>query len=463
MAGESEHELLLRHFASWAEARKRDVDVELVGRLLDLRSRYDELPATYWPAGSVEDLLLRLWPAKGEVAPPDADTVAASLDGYVRFLRATGRMAAKSASPDELRKEARRSAPRMAEAAADRSNWSPGKTMNEYGRGIGVELDNAPDIETLRSRLQDVNESWNALPFHERRRRMPSPNDDPTLNGAEQLMASSGLDDPLLALLLGFRYEMPDGELPPASVTAPIARESAYLRSIVALSRWVGDGQEVTGTGVLRPKAAHRAYDELGLVEWTKARLRRSYEHHPPPAAVSMGLDAWLEARVAEPWRNAGDCEALDRLWRGGVASGLITLDGSMARSTIDESDDEEWLGTGMLAVMQLLDDLRDREYAISGLAYAMLRSYTRQCALVPWEEIVDFVDYWNHSDEERSMYASRGFDPTQFRRSMADHGVAAVADTGVFDESDTGLRLTPFGDVVVSAWLGDLTGDDER
>lgn len=50
------------------------------------------------------------------------------------------------------------------------------------------------------------------MPLYERRRRMPSPNDDPMLTNAEQ-MKSSDLDHPLLALILGFRYELPDGEL----------------------------------------------------------------------------------------------------------------------------------------------------------------------------------------------------------------------------------------------------------
>lgn len=47
MPERSEHDLLLRHFASRAEAKKRDVDIDVIGRLLDLRSTYDELPATY--------------------------------------------------------------------------------------------------------------------------------------------------------------------------------------------------------------------------------------------------------------------------------------------------------------------------------------------------------------------------------------------------------------------------------
>ncbi|HEU0288200.1 MAG TPA: hypothetical protein VFR22_14225 [Nocardioidaceae bacterium] len=461
MSDRSEHELLMRHFAAWAEAKNRDVDLDFVGRLLDLRFAYDEEPATYWPAGSIEDLLLRLWPAKGEVTPPHADTVATSLDAYMRFLRSTGRMAAKSASPNDLRKEARRSAPRMAEVAADRSTWSAGKTLSEYGREIGVDLDNAPDVESLQAKLDEINDSWNALPIHERRRRMPSPSDDPELTGAEQAMDAYGIDDPIEALILGFRYELPDGTLPPVKGTAPLVRDSAYTQSLVALCHWVGDGAEVTSTDVLRPAAAHRAYDELGLVEWTKAKWRRSGEVHPPPLAERIGLDAWVDERAADPWRNAADCEALDRLWRGALASGAIEIEGRKARSTIDDvTDDEQWLSIGVLAIVQLLEDLSDRELAMSGLAYALLRSYSRRCALVPWDEIVEFVDFWNESAAERERIAANGWDSGPFLRAMADMGIAGVADTGILEESDVGVRLTPLGDVVVSAWLGMFSGE---
>jgi hypothetical protein len=42
----------------------------------------------------------------------------------------------------------------------------------------------------------------------------------------------------------------------------------------------------------------------------------------------------------------------------------------------------------------------------------------------------------------------------------MADYAIAAFADTGIFKESVKGVRLTPFGDVVVSAWLSFLQED---
>lgn len=122
----------------------------MLDRLLDLRSTYAELPVTYWPASSIEDLLLRLWPAKGDVEPLPEQAVAETLEAYVRFLRGTGRMSARSSSPAELRKEIRRSVPRMAAAAADKSAWSPNKALMEYGRSIGIGLDDLPYVATLQ-------------------------------------------------------------------------------------------------------------------------------------------------------------------------------------------------------------------------------------------------------------------------------------------------------------------------
>ena len=42
MPDRSEHDLLLRHFAVWADAKMRVVDLDVVGRLIDLRFVYDD-------------------------------------------------------------------------------------------------------------------------------------------------------------------------------------------------------------------------------------------------------------------------------------------------------------------------------------------------------------------------------------------------------------------------------------
>jgi hypothetical protein len=76
--------------------------VPLLESLLDLRATYDELDRTLWPAGSVQDPLLRLLPAKGPAEPLPSDPVVDALDTYFRFLRNIGRMSARSAAPAVL-------------------------------------------------------------------------------------------------------------------------------------------------------------------------------------------------------------------------------------------------------------------------------------------------------------------------------------------------------------------------
>ena len=120
------HRLLLSHFTNWSKAKGRDVDVQLLESLLDLRATYDGLEPTLWPTGSVQDLLLRLVPAKGPTEPLPSDTVVEALDAYFRFLRSTGRMSARSAIPADLAKEARRSAKKM--------------TADSHRRPLGVRL-----------------------------------------------------------------------------------------------------------------------------------------------------------------------------------------------------------------------------------------------------------------------------------------------------------------------------------
>jgi hypothetical protein len=48
------HRLLLSHFSNWNQVKGREVDVQLLEGLLDLRATYDDLEPTLWPTGSVQ-------------------------------------------------------------------------------------------------------------------------------------------------------------------------------------------------------------------------------------------------------------------------------------------------------------------------------------------------------------------------------------------------------------------------
>jgi hypothetical protein len=84
------HGLLLSHFTTWLRAKNGEVDVRLLESLLDLRATYDDLEPTLWPAGSVQDLLLRLVPAKGPTEPLPSHPHRGTL-GVPRVAGAAGR------------------------------------------------------------------------------------------------------------------------------------------------------------------------------------------------------------------------------------------------------------------------------------------------------------------------------------------------------------------------------------
>jgi hypothetical protein len=321
---DSPHRLLLSHLQTWASSKHRDVDVDLLDQLLELRAAYDELEPTYWPGGSVEDLLLRLVPAKGRMEPLPAEAVVTSLESYFRFLRNTGRMAARSASPAELVKEAKRSAGRMKAAAEDRANWSSGKVLQDFGAQQGIPMDDAPDLETLQDRLNEITNTWNALPIHERQRLMPHPGDRDDESGCDRALAAYDIDDEVTALLLGFRYELPSGELPATTETAPIVERAGLLDRVAAMSAWMAPRIEVTATDVLRPADAHRAYEELGLRDWQREHLLVIYADGWPPRAQQIGVEAFVDDvgrhAVAKRARLPGARPVVDggcRLWGG--------------------------------------------------------------------------------------------------------------------------------------------------
>ena len=65
-------------------------------------------------------------------------------------LRSTGRMSGGSAQPAQLRREAKRAAPRMAAACADERSFSTAKQLPAYGNEIGINLDNIPDMDEAK-------------------------------------------------------------------------------------------------------------------------------------------------------------------------------------------------------------------------------------------------------------------------------------------------------------------------
>lgn len=454
-----EHRLLLRHFSTWAEKKGRDVDVDLLRTLLDLRATYDSLEPTYWPAGSVDDLLGRRLPSKGPVEPLPERPVVDVLDAYFRFLRSTGRMSGRSAAPADLTAEARRAAKRMRSAAADRSNWSPSKSIVEFGDSIGLPIEGLDSQVALEEQMAQITAAWNDLPIHERRRLNPS--GDPSESGRASALAAYGTEDELEALIRCFTYELPDRELQPAPAVATAIRGTELLARLRALTEWIEPRAEVTSTLVLRPAAAHQAFADLGLVEWQRELIRAEYAGSALMERLTAEQEqVLLDSTASMPFKNARDAPALDRLWYAAVSSGLIEFRGRWATPNWPEPfDDEAALLVGIGAGFGLLKRLMyDREWAACPVVgYALLRTYVKWPAPVPLAEVLDFAMSWllppDPDHQMGEIYRSMVF--TELQLFLLE-----MRDLAIFDETSDGIALTMWGDLFVTSWLTDCFGD---
>lgn len=269
-----EHELLLRHVERWACERNRVMDVELLDEVLRLRSVHDGLAANRWPPRSVTHLMLTRWPAHGPLDLPDIPTLLATLETFWRFLRNTGRMSGGSADPGDLAREAKSASRRMAAACADPANFGQSKQLFSFGREIGITLDEVADADEANQRMEKIVEAWNALPVEERLRRSPASGNAGSRMGSAITKAAGQLQDHG-ELAAGWQLpESPrlddpsdDEQMFPSdpAVSAPQLRAAGFIRQVLALVDWVGDGRAVTRTEVLRPAVAKQAYADLGL------------------------------------------------------------------------------------------------------------------------------------------------------------------------------------------------------
>lgn len=423
-----ENELLLRHAAKWADQRQRPFDRELMELVLDLRATHDEASANVWPRGSAEHLMLSRWPLHGPLEPPEPDALVTSLDTFWGFLRSTGRMSGASAQPAELRKEAKRAAPKMAAACADPSRFGVAKQLLGFGSDIGIDLSDVSSMDEANARMQQIMDAWNAQPPEERMARSEQwPAVGPVL-GDEPLDDDELFDDEEVAWLPDsplFQFD-DDGDLllpPPLNRDAAAqVRTSGYLTRMIALAEWVGDGKEITTTDTLRPAVARRAYSELRLAEWDRAYWDRE-----------TGVGATWLPRGDEPlnWRSATECLALERLWRPALGVGLIATSGRRAHfdPSAVPAKEEEWLRLALTSAIGLLMDWREGggvELAIWVLALIDAEhgapTTPEEIAQIWWESP---ANHWNDVVEERHAENRQGAD-TELLRKLSDSDVGA-------------------------------------
>jgi hypothetical protein len=307
----------------------------------------------------------------------------------------------------------------------------------------------------MQSRLDAITAAWNALPVHERQRQMPMPSDRRDQSGRDRALTVYNHKDEVDLVILAFRYELPTGELPPLSDAARCVENSGLRHGVRDLAGWVDPRAELTSTAVLRPAAAHQAYDDLGLREWERGRLLTHYERWTPPRVAEIGVDAFVEQRLDQPWRTARDCEALDRLWVAATGCGAVQIRGKWAYpSLVDQPDAEALVTEGLRAVVPVWE--RHLEFPSRGIAllYALLRSYVRGCSVVPWAEAIDFAVDWSHTPDQLDRYVELGANPARFESSSLASARYAMSDAGIFIATEEGLALTPFGDIFMTSWL---------
>ncbi len=447
--GVSENEPLLRHAASWAGQRNRVCDTDLLETALELRSVHDGLAPNHWPAGSVEELMLHRWPAHGN-GIPDVDSLAASLDTFVRFLRVTGRMASGSADPRALAREAHRAAPKMSAACAEATSFGPVKSLLSFGREAGFAVDGAESLEELQSTLGQVMEAWNALPDHERHSRMPF---DADFAGSEPPGGLGGLT--------GFDAQGGRGGRSPDPFDAMIqrgdpvraadqARRSPFVQSCLRLAEWVGHRAEVTGTGVLRPAEAKRAYSELELWRWQQEVEVITYGHSD-------------EFSQEFRWRRSGDALPLERLWFAVESAELVDLGRTVARSSnVVPQRDDEWVGLAIALLLPLwliLEGAYNRSAVpvLAVLGGCLLGgSITRAQVRTQWDAHPSNLwrsrQIWQEMPEQSERLSEREL-------SLSLH---FFSDTGIWVLDDETFQLTDLGRdfaSVIFAYL-DARGD---
>jgi hypothetical protein len=293
--------------------------------------------------------------------------------------------------------------------------------MINFGEGMGISLDDLSTTEELQGRLNEIAAAWNDLPIHERQRLNPPEGD---LNGRSAAMAAYQTDDEIEALIQAFRYEMPQGELPSIEEVAPIVEKAGLLSQVEALTRWVEPRAEVTATKVLKPAAARQAFDDLGLVDWTREwlRLGDSWKRVSPEDGEPV-ID---KLASAQNWRSARDCLALDRLWNAALTCRVIRIDGRWAYAWPERPDGEAIVRLGIDAGIDLLFSYLDDDplFGVPLLGYALLRSYVRRPRPVPFQEIIDFAETWIWTAAERRG-PDRDFDRRWLRSALASRCTA--------------------------------------
>ncbi|USQ75611.1 hypothetical protein [Ornithinimicrobium cryptoxanthini] len=425
-----ENELLLRHTETWASAKNRPLDRDLLETAIRLWTGHGGHAAQEWPAGSAESLLLQQWPTQAHLTDAEVGALVESLETFWRFLRATGRMRSGSAEPRALTKEARRAAPKMIAAAAGPEQHRPmtvEEALVEWPGDVAewedeeeFEFEDEFEDEFAEDYFDDfTRETWALLP------------DDHD----------------------GWASD------PPVEVSAWEARKSPLVQECLRFARWIGDGKRITG-GVLRPAQVREASAEFDLGDWEREFLARS------PHAVPGILDSPAFGDRASDGRLGGidhlvTTRALQTLWFACTYAGLIEVESTVVRATPDadpqhERSPDDWARLGHVSAV--LGVVTRHFLEPLDPVLRVLLPFLREG--VDRVEVSEVQDWWWEHDKNPWTYQGLGISQA---RTASDHQVErllwAVGDTGIWRRERQTLHRTALGMDVAMDFVNDLSG----
>ncbi len=373
--------------------------------------------------------MLRRWPAHGPGAP-DPEALADTLATFVQFLRSTGRMGSGSGDPKVLAKEARRAAPKMVDACADRGAHSHGKVLADFGSELGIDLEGAASMEDLQGQLNRLMAEWNSLPEEERIGRMPLTSAAPGVHSGTGAFPGSG----------GVAEEMPVLRGDPAR-SAEQARNSPFVQSCLRLAQWLAPSKKVTEIGVLRLAPAEAAYRELELWRWQEGNN-----------AIDDGSETARTTGVGKQplfwWKSAADAAPLERVWYSAILADLIDLRATVARPTDRRpSSDAEWVRlacTTFLGLWESADELwvsRAPMLSLFGSALLGDARVSRGELVQMWARHPD--NYWGGLPLGGHLTAEAIQGKSE---AHLDRSLHWFADTGVWTREGDAFTLTDLG-----------------
>jgi hypothetical protein len=405
---------LTARFAGWLDARpaERGAEPADVALLLEWKWAYGDGDLGRWDRLDVDEVLLGHLPRTVDTSPIDAATVPYSLGALARFLDDEGLLDPSGDTADAVARRALAQQRTFLDAMADPANFGMGKRLLTH---VGLDVDDDLDQATLDAAVA----RFNALPFEERGRILGLDDEPPPL---PRLPALAVRDLPDLAELA-----------PVADAVLLVARLDRLHAALPA------SGAKLTKAGNLTLADARRLVAEIGLDDRVEG-IRSSIELPALFALVQVGLVAdavAVEHDRLVPVAGWGLLPAEDR-WQAAVESVLANGPASLQNGAYR---------FGPLQLIELADEASTHFLAALWSAAGpippdeLTGTLLGVASLVGTAEVDGLLgaDFW-----------------TDVCRQRVDDVLTSLADVGVVEAGDEGVRLTDAGARLIAPWLAE-------